>query len=171
MKKKATINIYVVMQVHKNYRSFCDIFTSFEEADNRFEELLNYYKHIEKVQPIGWTTETIPYQLKVSIIKDVVLYLCKETKEIDIKIDSKEPIFDEPKFKPFSYADDCIKEMLKHSPFGIVKTKENIYCTVLDISEYGITILNDYNKPDRIDFEYASKFIKFLDGSPFGYII
>ena len=168
---KKTIDIYVVMQAHKQYRSFCDVFTSFEEVNNRFEDLLKYYKNIEKVQPIGWTTSSIPYQLKVSIIKDVVLYLCKETKEINIEIDSKESIFDKSKVKPFSYADDCIKEMLKHSPFGIVKTKENIYCTILDISEYGITILNDYNKPDRIDFEYASRFIKFLDDSPFGNII
>ena len=88
MKKKTTIDIYVVMQTHKQYRSFCNVFTSFEEADARFEALLNHYESINKVQPRGWTTETIPSQIKVSIIGDITLYLCKETKEIDIEVDS-----------------------------------------------------------------------------------
>ena len=168
---KKTIDIYTVMQTSEKYRDLCFNFTSFEEANKEFEKLLQMWENVNKVKAKGWTSPAAPYQLKVSRIGDITLYLCKETKEIYIEIDSKEPIFDKSKVKPFSYAKDCIKEMLKHSPFGIVKIEENIYCTILDISEYGITILNDYNKPNRIDFEYASRFIKFLDGSPFGYII
>ena len=88
MKKKKTIDIYVVMQVHKTHRSFCGVFTSFEEANTRFEILLKNFKKIYKVQPREWTIECIPSQIKVFIIGDITLYLCKETKEIDIKDNS-----------------------------------------------------------------------------------
>lgn len=88
MKKKTTIDIYVVMQTHKTHRSFCGVFTSFEEANARFEALLEYFKKFYKVQPKGWTIECLPSQIKVSIIGDITLYLCKETKEINIEVDS-----------------------------------------------------------------------------------
>ena len=88
MKKKKTIDIYVVMQVHNRCRDFCDVYTSFEEADNRFEQLLKTFENINKVKAEGWTTPNVPSQIKVSIINDTTLYLCKETKEIDIEIES-----------------------------------------------------------------------------------
>ena len=88
MKKKKTIDIYAVMQVHDRCRDFCDVYTSFEEADNRFEQLLKTFEDINNVKAEGWTTPNIPSQIKVSIIKDTTLYLCKETKEIDIEVDS-----------------------------------------------------------------------------------
>ena len=88
MKKKKTIDIYVVMQVHERYRDFCDVYTSFEEADNRFEQLLKTFEDINNVKAEDWTTPNIPSQIKVSIINDTTLYLCKETKEIDIEVDS-----------------------------------------------------------------------------------
>ena len=84
---KKTIDIYVVMQVHKQYRSFCDVFTSFKEANNRFEELFKHFKELNKVTPQGWTTTSIPSQIKVYRIGDITLYLCKESIEIDIKDD------------------------------------------------------------------------------------
>ena len=87
MKKKKTIDIYVVMQVHNRCRDFCDVYTSFEEADNRFEQLLKTFEDINNVKAEDWTTPNIPSQIKVSIINDTTLYLCKETKEIDIKVD------------------------------------------------------------------------------------
>ena len=84
---KKTIDIYVVMQVHERYRDFCDVYTSFEEADNRFEQLLKTFEDINNVKAEDWTTPNVPSQIKVSIIKGTTLYLCKETKEIDIKVD------------------------------------------------------------------------------------
>ncbi len=86
MKMKKTIDIYIVMQVHERCRDFCDVYTSFEEADNRFEQLLKTFEDINKVKAEGWTTPNIPYQLKVSRIGDITLYLCKES--IDIEDDS-----------------------------------------------------------------------------------
>lgn len=88
IKKKKTIDIYVVMQVYERCRDFCDVYTSFEEADNRFKQLLKTFEDINNVKAEGWTTPNIPSQIKVSIIGDITLYLCKETKEIDIEVDS-----------------------------------------------------------------------------------
>ena len=76
---KKPIDIYVVMQVHKQYRSFCNVFTSFEEANDRFEMLLAYFEKINETQSRDWTSSNIPSQLKVSVIEDITLYLCKET--------------------------------------------------------------------------------------------
>ena len=91
---KKSIDIYVIMEVHKRYRSFCDVFTSFEEANNRFEELLKHYEKVKNVPTKVWNSKSIPSQLKVYVIGDVTLYLCKETKEIDIKYDLDDPVFD-----------------------------------------------------------------------------
>lgn len=171
MKKKTTIDIYVVMQTHKQYRSFCNVFTSFEEADDRFEKLLNHYETIYKIQPKGWTIESLPSQIKVSIIGDITLYLCKETKEVEIEETIPEPVFDKPKFRSFFSSYNCFSESVKHVPFGVLVNEENIYLTIIDISNYGISILNDNNQIERIDFEDASKLFNYADGSPFGYII
>ena len=76
------------MQVYERCRDFCDVYTSFEEADNRFKQLLKTFEDINNVKAEGWTTPNIPSQIKVSIIGDITLYLCKETKEIDIEVDS-----------------------------------------------------------------------------------
>ena len=88
MKKKKTIDIYIVMQVHERCRDFCDVYTSFEEANNRFEQLLKTFEDINNVKAEDWTTPNVPSQIKASIINDTTLYLCKETKEIDIEADS-----------------------------------------------------------------------------------
>lgn len=169
MKKKITIDIYVVMQTHKQYRSFCSVFSSFEEADARFEGLLNHYKNIHKIQPKGWTTKSIPSQIKVSVIGDITLYLCKETKEIEISEEVKEPIVDKPEFKPFFCANNCFKESIKHTPFGILKDSTDKYYTILDISEDGISVLSGNHSVDTISFKFASTFLKYVDGSPFGW--
>lgn len=171
MKKKATIDIYVVMQVHKTHRSFCGVFTSFKEANARFETLLKNFKNIYKVQPKKWTIECLPSQIKVFIIGDITLYLYKETKEVEIEETIPEPVFDEPKFRSFFSSYNCFSESVKHVPFGVLINEENIYLTIIDISNYGISILNDNNQIERIDFEDASKLFKYADGSPFGCII
>lgn len=171
MKKKATIDIYVVMQVHKTYRSFCGVFTSFKEANARFETLLKNFKNIYKVQPKKWTIECLPSQIKVFIIGDITLYLCKETKEVKIEDTIPEPVFDEPKFKKFFSSYNCFSESIKHTPFGVLINKENIYFTILDINEYGISVVGDKRKIELISFEDASKLFNYADGSPFGYII
>ena len=85
---KKTIDIYTVMQTSEKNRDLCYNFTSFEEANKEFEKLLQMWEKVNKVKAKGWTSPAAPYQLKVSRIGDITLYLCKESIEMDIKDDS-----------------------------------------------------------------------------------
>ena len=85
---KKTINIYTVMQTSKKDRDLCYNFTSFKEANKQFEKFLQMWEKANNVKAKGWTSPAAPYQLKVSRIGDITLYLCKESIEIDIKDDS-----------------------------------------------------------------------------------
>lgn len=60
----------------------------------------------------------------------------------------------EPKYRPFANAEECWQEMLKHQPFGWVKTDE------------GYEQVWHVNKGD--DFNATLKTCTFADGTPFG---
>lgn len=60
----------------------------------------------------------------------------------------------EPKYRPFANAEECWQEMLKHQPFGWVKTDE------------GYEQIWHANKGD--DFNATLKTCTFADGTPFG---
>lgn len=60
----------------------------------------------------------------------------------------------EPKYRPFKDAEECWQEMLKHQPFGWVKTDE------------GYEQIWHANKGD--DFNATFKTCTFADGTPFG---
>ena len=60
----------------------------------------------------------------------------------------------EPKYRPFANADECWQEMLRHEPFGWVKTDE------------GYEQIWHVNKGD--DFNATLKTCTFADGTPFG---
>lgn len=83
---KKTIDIYTVMQTSKKDRDLCYNFTSFKEANKQFEKFVQMWEKTNKVKAKGWTSPAAPYQLKVSRIGDITLYLCKES--IDIEDDS-----------------------------------------------------------------------------------
>lgn len=60
----------------------------------------------------------------------------------------------EPKYRPFANAEDCWQEMLRHEPFGWVKTDE------------GYEPIWHVNKDD--DFSATLESCTFADGTPFG---
>ena len=60
----------------------------------------------------------------------------------------------EPKYRPFANEEECWQEMLKHQPFGWVKTDE------------GYELIWHVNKGD--DFNAILKTCTFADGMPFG---
>lgn len=70
--------------------------------------------------------------------------------EYRIKSDSKP----EQKYRPFKNAEECWQEMLKHQPFGWVKTDE------------GYEQIFHANEGD--DFNSTFKYCTFADGTPFG---
>ena len=60
----------------------------------------------------------------------------------------------QPKFRSFKDAEECWQEMLKHQPFGWVKTDE------------GYEQIFHANEGD--DFNSTFKYCTFADGTPFG---
>lgn len=69
----------------------------------------------------------------------------------------------EPKYRPFKTQEECWQEMLKHQPFGWVRStmSDNLY-----IIEY-ISDDIDYNRTFA-SYNEAFEWVKFADGTPFG---
>ena len=71
----------------------------------------------------------------------------------------------EQKYRPFKTQEECWNEMLKHQPFGWVRSKkcEALLWNVTSINKDDITIICDYYK-----FHRAFECFEFTDGTPFG---
>ena len=71
----------------------------------------------------------------------------------------------EPKYRPFKSQEECWNEMLKHQPFGWVRSKKckALLWNVTSINKDDITIICDYYK-----FHRALECFEFTDGTPFG---
>ena len=71
----------------------------------------------------------------------------------------------EPKYRPFNSQEECWNEMLKHQPFGWVRSKKckALLWNVTSINKDDITIICDYYK-----FHRAFECFEFTDGTPFG---
>ena len=69
------------------------------------------------------------------------------------------------KCRPFKDAEECWQEMLKHQPFGWVKTKDNTYRSISLVGENSIML-----GCQNIDWGYERLFkdFKFYDDTPFG---
>lgn len=87
--------------------------------------------------------------------------------------DDKDPSFDddfeyrikqEPKFRPFKDAEECWKEMLKHQPFGWVKST---LFKDLDLVKRVTTLYVEINR-DIIDYKDALEKLTFADDTNFG---
>ena len=76
----------------------------------------------------------------------------------------------ESRYRPFANAEECWQEMLKHQPFGWVKSIDNkdsevfIHCTAITKEDGILTSI------DEIPFPYCGMFnnYTFADGTPFG---
>ena len=77
-----------------------------------------------------------------------------EMKEIDFWNNTEYRIKPEQKFRPFKNEEECWQEMLKHQPFGWVKT------------DSGYEQIWHVNKGD--DFNATFKDSTFADGTPYG---
>ena len=92
---------------------------------------------------------------------------------VDVDIDKlnyfiETPIFrikPEPKYRPFETQEECWNEMMKHQPFGWVRSKKckALLWNVTSINKDDITIICDYYK-----FHRAFECFEFTDGTPFG---
>lgn len=70
----------------------------------------------------------------------------------------------EPKYRPFKDVEECWAEMLKHQPFGWLKSKENGYYSFITMLNYRFR-LNGY---DGWRFEDTINKFTFADGTTFG---
>lgn len=75
----------------------------------------------------------------------------------------------EPKYRPFTNADECWQEMQKHQPFGWIKDKEigdyEIITRVNDKENIGFMAINSQR---HWTLEGLMDFYTFADGTPFG---
>ena len=75
----------------------------------------------------------------------------------------------EPKYRPFANAEECWAEMLKHQPFGWLKSPNGeVNSLIIFIDNEGL-IIGDRNN-GVMGFVTATDLfkIKFADGTPFG---
>ena len=86
---------------------------------------------------------------------------------------SKYRIKPEPKYRPFKTQEECWQEMLKHQPFGWVKSKKSgSFCCIGEVSwseafgEPTITFSTTESLSRCSDSVY--KDFTFADGTPFG---
>lgn len=89
-----------------------------------------------------------------------------DTDEINLEYEGqkiKHRIKPEPKYRPFKTKEECWQEMLKHHPFGWVRStmSDNLYPieSISDEINYNRTFAS-YNE--------AFEWVKFADGTPFG---
>lgn len=83
----------------------------------------------------------------------------------------------EPKYRPFKNTDECWQEMLKHQPFGWVKTIANIpelhnISAIFPSAEFpvmlGIDIEEDEAREYALKLSEMYDLFTFADGAPFG---
>ena len=103
-------------------------------------------------------------QYKIEELKDWF-----DTDEINLEyngININYRIKPEPFYRPFSSQEECVKEMMNHTPFGIVT--DGIRDFEVAIYPDGIFILGTSNQFYKQSFYIALKEYKFPDRTPFG---
>ena len=100
----------------------------------------------------------------IEIFDDEIGWVKKENPKFNLNPDFYR-IKPEPKYRPFKRQEECWNEMLKHQPFGWVRSKKckALLWNVTSINKDDITIICDYYK-----FHRAFECFEFTDGTPFG---
>lgn len=92
----------------------------------------------------------------------------KETEDLKFQDTYEYRIKPEPKYRPFANAEECLNEMQKHQPFGVVKDK---YFTNYPIHRAFTCLYTDccdFGGYEDETFESCFKNLLFADGTPFG---
>ena len=113
--------------------------------------------------------ELLPIIQAFSEGKTIEIYSDSEWQDLiigSIKFDCKPSCYrikPEPKYRPFKTQEECWNEMLKHHPFGWVRStiSDDLYLieSISDEINYNRTFAS-YNE--------AFEWVKFSDGTPFG---
>lgn len=88
-----------------------------------------------------------------------------EMKEIEYWNNIEYRIKPEQKFRPFKNAEECLKEMSKHTPFGWLKgINRDIWTQISYVRNEGIETVNS----GSASYESLFDCFIFFDGKPFG---
>ena len=74
----------------------------------------------------------------------------------------------EPKYRPFENKEECWQEMLKHQPFGSLKSKDNEYFCLIGSVNKNVTITLAIEPGTDYSCNYLFEHYIFSDGTPFG---
>ena len=79
----------------------------------------------------------------------------------------------EPKYRPFKTQEECWNEMLKHQPFGFVKSKVKGYFHLIGLVQWSSEledVIITFATPEQLARSSRSLFedFTFADGAPFG---
>lgn len=89
-----------------------------------------------------------------------------EMNEIEFWNNTEYRIKSEPKYRPFANTEECWTEMLKHQPFGWIKSKEDgsrsLITLIISEEDIDINCIGSFNS-DKI-----MKRFTFADGAVFG---
>ena len=72
----------------------------------------------------------------------------------------------ESTYRPFNNRKECLEEMMKHKPFGLVEY-DDIFISIISIDDYGVEYLYE-KEPVNLDYSESLRHLKFIDGVPFG---
>lgn len=129
---------------------------------------LGYCWHIGGSTEVKHENEPFLFIYKVhsiSCTNDMCTFMRSEYREITAEeIIALE--ITEPTYRPFKNNDECLAEMMKHKPFGLVKYYD-IFISIISIDDYGVEYL--YEKElVNLDYSESLRYLKFIDGTPFG---
>ena len=74
----------------------------------------------------------------------------------------------EPKYRPFKSQEEYWNEMLKHQPFGSLKSKDNEYFCLIGSVNKDVTITLAIEQHTDYPCTYLFEHYIFSDGTPFG---
>ena len=74
----------------------------------------------------------------------------------------------EPNYRPFQTREECWNEMMKHQPFGSLKSKDNEYFCIIGSVNKDNTITLAIEPNTDYSCTYIFEHYIFSDGTPFG---
>lgn len=69
---------------------------------------------------------------------------------------------------PFKNVNDCMTEMVKHTPFGILKNRSGEYVPILKYNHGGISVISGCDEIIVETWANALEDLTFVDDTPFG---
>lgn len=90
-----------------------------------------------------------------------------EMKELEYWVNVDYRIKPEPKYRPFKDAEECWQEMLKHQPFGWMKSA-GCYYSIISVSNIDVALMSCCGDSFTQPFDEVMDDSTFADGTTFG---